>query len=95
MRFFVDMISGYGVSLMALIALLLFAPERAMAVDVLGEYSYMHVSFSSVWHLFLFILTLVMMPFLLMIYHVWRNGPRKDGAEGEASEDGEESEEKG
>jgi len=77
---------GYGISLMACAGLLLGWPGKAMAVDVLGEYSYMHVSFSSVWHIFLFILVLVMMPFFLMIYHVWRHGSKKQADGGSSDE---------
>ena len=57
----------------SLLALLICAlPKDALAsMDVLGEYSYLHVSFSSIWHIFLFILVLVMMPFFLMIFASW------------------------
>jgi len=47
-------------------------PTRAIAVGVLGEYSFLHVTFSSVWHLFLFIFVLVMIPFALIIFTSWR-----------------------
>jgi hypothetical protein len=61
----------------SLLALLFCAlPGKAMAaMNVLGEYSYLHVSFSSIWHIFIFILILVMMPFILMIVVAWRRGP--------------------
>lgn len=57
----------------SLLALLICAlPKDALAsMDVLGEYSYLHVSFSSIWHIFLFILVLVMMPFFFMIFATW------------------------
>ncbi len=58
------------VSLLALLTCAL--PRDALAaMDVLGEYSYLHVSFSSIWHIFLFILVLVMMPFFFMIFAAW------------------------
>jgi len=60
--------------------LLIFAlPRNALASwDVLGEYSYLHVSFSTIWHIFIFILILVMMPFILMIFVAWKRGPSDD-----------------
>ena len=64
---------------------LLLAPGQAMAVAVLGEYSYLHVTFASVWHIFLFILFLVMMPFFFMIYHVWRHGSKTKEEDPETS----------
>ena len=56
-----------------LLAMLIFGlPKDALAtMNVLGEYSYLHVSFSSIWHIFLFILVLVMMPFMFMIFAAW------------------------
>jgi len=53
-------------------AVLALAPTPAMAVGVLGEYSFLHVTFNSVWHLFLFIFVLVMIPFALIIFTSWR-----------------------
>lgn len=84
MRYLMNKMAGFGASLAALAALLVGLPHVAEAGGVLGEYSYLHVSFSSVWHIFIFILVLVMMPFILMIYHVWRHGPMK----GDADRDG-------
>jgi len=55
----------------AIIAALTLSPVPAMA-GVLGEYSFLHVTFNSVWHLFLFIFTLVMIPFALIIFTSWR-----------------------
>jgi len=51
---------------------LVFAPTQAMAAGVLGEYSFLHVTFDSVWHLFIFIFILVMIPFVLIIFTSWR-----------------------
>lgn len=52
--------------------LLCVLPHDAFAaMNVLGEYSYLHVSFSTIWHIFLFILVLVMMPFMIMIFASW------------------------
>jgi uncharacterized membrane protein YhaH (DUF805 family) len=85
MRNLLDRFYMYAASLL-LAGLVLFSPKQAMAVDVLGEYSYMHVSFSSVWHLFLFILILVMMPFILLIFHAWKQSNRKGDPENRASE---------
>jgi len=53
-------------------AVLAFAPTPAMAMGVLGEYSFLHVTFDSVWHLFIFIFVLVMIPFVLIIFTSWR-----------------------
>lgn len=53
-------------------AVLVLAPTQAMAAGVLGEYSFLHVTFSSVWHLFIFIFMLVMIPFVLIIFTSWR-----------------------
>jgi len=53
-------------------AVLVLAPTQAMAAGVLGEYSFLHVTFSSVWHLFIFIFVLVMIPFVLIIFTSWR-----------------------
>ena len=93
MRYFMDKISGFGLSLMALAGMLIVSPHLAEAGGVLGEYSYLHVSFSSVWHIFLFILLLVMMPFILMIYHVWRHGPMKGDADRDQVSDSRDSKE--
>lgn len=69
------LINGTAARFLALALLLCALPGKAMAaMDVLGEYSYLHVSFSSIWHIFLFILVLVMMPFFLMIFVAWRRG---------------------
>ena len=57
-------------NIVAAILLSLF-PVTARA-DVLGEYSFLHVTFHSVWHLFLFIFSLVMIPFVLLIVSFWR-----------------------
>ena len=57
---------------LTLVAAALVAPASAMATGVLGEYSFLHVTFGSVWHLFLFIFTLVMIPFVLLIFVSWR-----------------------
>jgi len=54
------------------IAVLMFIPTSAMATGVLGEYSFLHVTFNSVWHLFIFIFILVMIPFVLIIFTSWR-----------------------
>ena len=52
--------------------LLCALPHDAFAaMNVLGEYSYLHVSFSTIWHIFLFILILVVMPFIIMIFASW------------------------
>ncbi len=55
----------------AWLAAFLLWPAGARA-DVLGEYSFLHVTFHSVWHLFLFIFALVMIPFVLLIVTFWR-----------------------
>jgi hypothetical protein len=69
------LINGTVAQFLVLTLLLCALPGKAMAaMDVLGEYSYLHVSFSSIWHIFLFILVLVMMPFFLMIFVAWRRG---------------------
>ncbi len=52
-------------------AVLVFMPTEAMA-GVLGEYSFLHVTFNSVRHLFIFIFILVMIPFILIIVLSWR-----------------------
>lgn len=52
-------------------AVLVFMPTEAMA-GVLGEYSFLHVTFNSVRHLFIFIFILVMVPFVLLIVLSWR-----------------------
>jgi len=57
---------------LTLITVAALAPTSAMAAGVLGEYSFLHVTFGSVWHLFLFIFTLVMIPFVLIIVMSWR-----------------------
>jgi hypothetical protein len=76
MRRLINGAAGYSIVLALLLCAL---PGKAMAaMDVLGEYSYLHVSFSSIWHIFLFILVLVMMPFFLMIFVAWRRGPSQD-----------------
>lgn len=73
------LIKGTASWLVILSLLVCALPGKAMAaMDVLGEYSYLHVSFSSIWHIFLFILVLVMMPFILMIVVAWRRGPASD-----------------
>jgi len=53
-------------------AMLLLAPTPAMATGVLGEYSFLHVTYNSVWHLFIFIFILVMIPFAVIIFTSWR-----------------------
>jgi len=52
--------------------ILALMPTSAMALGVLGEYSFLHVTFDSVWRLFLFIFMLVMIPFVLIIFMSWR-----------------------
>jgi len=52
-------------------AVLVFMPDQAIA-GVLGEYSFLHVTFNSVRHLFIFIFILVMIPFVLIIVLSWR-----------------------
>jgi len=54
------------------IVVLTLMPAPAMAKGVLGEYSFLHVTFNSVWHLFIFIFILVMIPFVLIIFTSWR-----------------------
>ncbi len=49
----------------------IFMPTHAMA-GILGEYSFLHVTFNSVRHLFIFIFILVMIPFVLIIVLSWR-----------------------
>ncbi|MDQ6960006.1 MAG: hypothetical protein Q9M27_03165 [Mariprofundaceae bacterium] len=51
---------------------LALTPAPAMAAGVLGEYSFLHVTFKSVWYLFIFIFALVMIPFVLIIFTSWR-----------------------
>jgi len=84
--------------LASLLALCVLAmPKDALAaMDVLGEYSYLHVSFSSIWHIFLFILVLVMMPFFFMIFAAWhRISEIKEEKAVEAEREGEAPEEGG
>jgi uncharacterized membrane protein YfhO len=85
------LIHSPGLRFAYLLALLICGlPRDALAtMDVLGEYSYLHVSFSSIWHIFLFILVLVMMPFFLMIFASWHriNEIKEEKAMGE-SDDG-------
>jgi len=68
MRNMIKSLAGY----FTLFSMALLAPAPAMAAGVLGEYSFLHVTFGSVWHLFLFIFTLVMIPFALLIIVSWR-----------------------
>lgn len=65
---------------------LVLMPTSAMAVGVLGEYSFLHVTFDSVWRLFLFIFMLVMIPFVLIIFMSWRfRGLKEDEAKDHAA----------
>ncbi len=67
----------------AMAGMLMLLPGHALA-GVLGEYSFLHVTFDSVWHVFLFIFTLVMVPFALIIVLSWRFRDRsKAGHAGE------------
>jgi len=75
----------------------LLAPAPAMAAGVLGEYSFLHVTFGSVWHLFLFIFVLVMIPFVLIIVMSWRFRKLKEeespaGVSGNSASDGKKEE---
>jgi len=57
--------------LQIIVAVLVLMPTQAMA-NVLGEYSFLHVTFNSVRHLFIFIFVLVMIPFVVIIFASWR-----------------------
>jgi len=61
----------YSTAVGVAVCLLTLLPDQALA-GVLGEYSFLHVTFNSVWHVFLLIFALVMVPFALIIIMSWR-----------------------
>lgn len=60
------------------ILMLYLAPVSAWAVD---SYRYAHVTIETPWSIFVFLLVVILMPFILMAVLYWHFATRKSGAE--------------
>jgi len=69
-------------TLIALLGILLFSVQPAWALD---SYRYAHVTIETPWMIFLFLLVIVLAPFILMAFLSWYFAGKKDSVK-ESSE---------
>lgn len=62
----------------------LLAPQGAWALD---SYRYLHVTIETPWFIFLFLLPLVLSPFILLVVLYWRFSFRRQDKEADAESD--------
>lgn len=68
--------------LMTKIALITFGMvEVSLAEASVDSYRFAHVTISTPWYIFIFLLMGVFAPFVLMVVLAWRNAARKNTAE--------------
>ena len=58
--------------------LLLVQANSAFALD---SYRYMHVSFNTLWYIFIGLMVVILFPFLLMAYLAWHYSKKKKAAQ--------------
>ena len=54
--------------------LLLFQAQSAFALD---SYRYMHISFNTLWYIFIGLMVVILFPFMLMAYLAWYYSNKK------------------
>jgi hypothetical protein len=68
-------------------ALLLLHADFCLAID---SYRYLHVSIDTPWMIFLFLLVAVFIPFILMLFLMWRRPMNKSMSERDPKTPGDE-----
>jgi uncharacterized membrane protein YadS len=64
-----------------IVILLLGAAEASSAHAAVDSYRFAHVTISTPWYIFIFLLMGVFAPFVLMVVLAWRNAVRKSQQE--------------